>query len=245
LTPSVYLIIDLCFEIISVPSFKEIHGKLPSVTSSDAISPRNISIQALMNSGVHLGHTTKIWHENMLPFIYGRRSGVHIINLEHTLVFLRRAMNVTREIAARGGVIIFVGSRPFMRDILVDAAQRSEQFYVTEKWLSGCLENHQQTLRKASKESWMVQPDLIVVLDMMESRDCIDEATRLRIPTIGLCDTDCDPLLVTYPVPGNDDSYSSVSLIARLLGESAHEGRRQRDQAVAAQLKNAGRRNNK
>lgn len=184
-----------------------------------------VAIDALMDAGLHLGHSTSRWNKNMFPFIYGRRAGIHIINLEHTLSHLRRAMSITRSITANGGNILFVGSRPFMLDILVSAANRSNQFYVHGKWLKGCLSNHEQTLgaMTGTGKSYL-QPDLLVVLDMGECNDCIEEANSVGIPTVGLCDTDCDPKMATYCIPGNDDSAASVMMVAGLLAESARDG---------------------
>ena len=179
-----------------------------------------------MNSGVHLGHSIDNWHPNMLTYIYGKRAGIHIINLEHTFVHLRRAMNVVREISRLGGTVLFVGSRPFQQEILVNAANQCGQFYVYPKWLRGCLSDHEKTLRKASN-GVLLQPDVIIVLDMNECGDALEEASIMNVPTIALCDTDCDPMLCTYPIPGNDDSYSSVELVAYFLSKAIQEGSRQ------------------
>jgi small subunit ribosomal protein S2 len=212
-----------------VPSLQDVAQHLPTpATSFQYAANAESTVRQLMDAGVHYGHTTQIWHRQMLPFIYGRRGGIHIINLEHTLVYLRRAMNVTREIALRGGTILFVGNRPFLSDILTQAARLCNQFYVNRPWLEGCLSNHQQTLRSASADGTLIQPDLIVVLDMLSSDACLKEANSLSVPTIGLVDTDCNPDLVTYPIPGNDDSTASVQLIAAMLANAAREGTLQR-----------------
>lgn len=213
---------------ILVPSVETIRSKLPASSSGTLASNATFqsdlqsSLSELMEAGLHLGHTTRVWHPNMLPFIYGRRAGIHVINLEHTLTYLRRAMTITHDIARRGGIILFVGKRDFMKEIIVDAAQSAKQFYV-QHWVQGCLANHSLTLKNAGDR--VLQPDLIIVLDMNENVDCIQEATRLNIPTIGLADTDCDPDLVSYPIPGNDDSHASVRMVAQLLAKAAFAGK--------------------
>ncbi|KAI3650529.1 hypothetical protein MP228_004010 [Amoeboaphelidium protococcarum] len=194
----------------------------------DKPDPVSISIKQMMDAGLHLGHSTEIWHPNMLPFIYGRRNGIHIINLEHTLTYLRRALNFTREVARQGGVILFVGMRPFQRNILIQSANYCNQFYVHNTWMPGSLVNHKHALKRASADGVMLQPDLVIVLDPNESRECLDECLKVKVPTIGLCDTDCDPQQVSYPIPGNDDSTASVELIAYLLSCAAKEGRDER-----------------
>eukprot|EP00158_Paraphelidium_tribonemae_P006996 Partr_v1_DN28064_c2_g2_i1_m57229 putative Ribosomal protein len=153
----------------------------------------------------------------MLPYIYGRRAGIHVINLEYSFVHLRRACNVTREICKRGGSVLFLGKRPFMKKICSDAAYSSGQFFVHGPWLKGCLSDHENTLRNASPDGVFSQPSLIVVLDINEMKDALEEAAITNVPTIGLVDTDCDPLLVTYPIPGNDDSHSAVEIVASSL----------------------------
>lgn len=223
----------LPFLICLVPSWEDIHKHLEPAAAMPSGNSNEITIEHLMNAGLHLGHSTDIWHKNMLPFIYGRRAGIHIINLEHTLTYLRRALNVTHEVARRGGSILFVGMRPFLKEILINAANYSNQFYVHEKWLFGCLVNHEVTLRRATPNGMMVQPDLIVVLDMVESEICMQEALSAKIPTIGLCDTNCDPLMVTYPIPGNDDSHGSVEMIAYLLASAARDGLAERQRLRA------------
>ena len=174
----------------------------------------------------------------MLPYIYGRRAGIHIINLEHTLTHLRRAACVTRDIAARGGNILFVGQRPFYLDVLVDAARSCEQYYVHGQWLQGCLVNHVHTLKAASlSQRTPIQPDLMVVLDVNECEDALREAQMVKLPTIGLVDTDCDANRVTYCIPGNDDAVSSVSLVASVLAEAAQDGLKQlRQQGMQRKL---------
>lgn len=220
-----------------IPSWRDLHKKLDLSQPSTEKVTKDATLEQLMNAGVHFGHSTDIWHRNMLPFIYGRRSGIHIIDLEHTLSYLRTALNVTSDIALKGGTILFVGMRPFLRDILVNSARYSGQFYVHEKWLYGCLQNHAFTLKKATVEGVLIQPDLIVILDMKESEYCLKESSLVNVPTVGLCDTDCDPNMVTYPIPGNDDSYSSVEMISYLLASAARDGVLERQRIRASQKK--------
>jgi small subunit ribosomal protein S2 len=188
------------------------------------------SLQALMDAGLHYGNSTEVWHRNALPFIYGRREGIHIINLEHTLIYLKRAANVVREVSKNGGNILFVGSRSYMKQILADAAVRSNNFYVTCKWTKGTLSDYQNVLKHSLREgnTRFIHPDLIIVLDMNNSQECLHEATLKKVPTIGLIDTDCDAAQVTYAIPGNDDSYGGIELIANVLANASIEGKQQR-----------------
>ena len=87
-----------------------------------------------------------------------------------------------------------------------------------ERWIPGTLTNTINVLNEN------IKPDLLIVLDMPKNNTALREAFHVGIPSIAICDTDCDPTIVTYPIPGNDDSISSVDLILGLLSQSALQG---------------------
>lgn len=91
-----------------------------------------LSIQALLNAGVHLGHSPENWNKNMLPFIYGERNRIHVINLEHTLRELRRASAFLKHLGSLGGRVLFVGKRPQIHTIVYDAAHLGRSAYAFE-----------------------------------------------------------------------------------------------------------------
>ena len=113
----------------------------------------SFSIATLMRANVHLGQSTRAVHRNMLPYVAGERQGVHVIDLEQTQAALRRAVNVVREVAARGGVIVFVGTRPELADVMVSAAGRCAQYHVIHKWVPGTLTNMGETIGRRRGES--------------------------------------------------------------------------------------------
>lgn len=94
-----------------------------------------------MGAGVHFGHRTSGWHPKMEPFIFTARGGVHIINLEKTQEQLKEALDYVKDIAARGGVILFVGTKRQARNVIKETAEAVEMPYVTERWLGGTLTN--------------------------------------------------------------------------------------------------------
>ncbi|KAI8817650.1 ribosomal protein S2, flavodoxin-like domain-containing protein [Fimicolochytrium jonesii] len=190
-----------------------------------------------MAANLHLGHARAVWNKNMLPYIYGERQGIHIINLEHTLVMLRRAINVTREVAMNGGNILFVGTRPAIHAITVAAAQRADAYFVTA-WVGGTITNKERVLRRSvgydpdkarSSQPYVHTPDLIIILDLPNNGFAVREANQANIPIIALCDTDCNPRRVQYPIPANDDALTGVELIAGALALASREGRTMRD----------------
>ena len=95
-----------------------------------------LSVKSLLAANCHFGHETMAWNRKMLPFIYGARNGIHIINLEHTLTALRRAIRVTKSVAFNQGKIVFVGTKPAIHATTVAAALDSSSYFVN-KWIGG------------------------------------------------------------------------------------------------------------
>jgi small subunit ribosomal protein S2 len=106
-----------------------------------------VGIKELLEAGVHFGHQTRRWNPRMRRFIYGEREGIHIIDLLQTEELLRRATDFVTEVAAKGGVILFVGTKKQARDSIQEWAERCEMPYVNRRWLGGLLTNF-NTIRK-------------------------------------------------------------------------------------------------
>lgn len=100
-----------------------------------------ISIQELMDAGVHFGHRTMRWNPKMSPFIYGARNNIHIIDLQKTAPMLHAALKVTRDVAAKNGRILFVATKRQASSIVADAANKCGQYYVNYRWMGGMLTN--------------------------------------------------------------------------------------------------------
>ena len=100
-----------------------------------------LSLHALIDAGVHFGHQTKRWNPKMRPYIYGARNGIHIINLDHTAQLFNRAYRFVVETVARGGHVLFVGTKRQAADVIAEEAVRAGQFYITGRWLGGTLTN--------------------------------------------------------------------------------------------------------
>jgi len=101
----------------------------------------NISLRQLLEAGVHFGHQTHRWNPKMQSFIYGDRNGIHIIDLTQTLPLLDAALHSMREVVAKGGRVLFVGTKRQAAQPLADAAQRCAQYYMNHRWLGGTLTN--------------------------------------------------------------------------------------------------------
>ena len=101
------------------------------------------NMRQLLEAGVHFGHQTARWNPRMAPFIYGSRNGIHILDLTQTVPLLDEALRVIRDTVARGGRILFVGTKRQAQKAVAEAAEKSAQFYMNHRWLGGTLTNWQ------------------------------------------------------------------------------------------------------
>ncbi len=100
-----------------------------------------ISMKQLLEAGVHFGHQTRRWNPKMAPYIFTERNGIHIIDLQKSVVKVDEAYRAISEIAAQGGTILFVGTKKQAQDAVKTEAERCGMFYVNERWLGGMLTN--------------------------------------------------------------------------------------------------------
>ena len=99
------------------------------------------SMRQLLEAGVHYGHQTQRWNPRMAPYIYGDRNGIHILDLTQTVPMLEQALMVIRDTVAKGGRVLFVGTKRQAQKSVADAAEKSAQFYMNHRWLGGTLTN--------------------------------------------------------------------------------------------------------
>jgi len=221
----------------------------------------DFSMRQLLEAGVHFGHQTHRWNPKMKPYIFGDRNNIHIIDLAQTVPMLSRALQVVSDTVARGGRVLFVGTKRQASELIADSAKRSAQYYVNARWLGGMMTNWKtisnsiQRLRKldeilASEQSGYNKkerlnlererdkldkalggikdmggtPDLMFIIDTNKEKIAIDEAKRLGIPVVAIIDSNCDPDLIDYPIPGNDDASRAIALYCDLLARAAIDG---------------------
>jgi len=103
--------------------------------------PETATIKQLLEAGAHFGHQTGRWHPRMKDYIFTKRNGIHIIDLEKTAVMLDRACDFVRRLVAEGGTIIFVGTKKQAQESVKEEAQRCGMYYVNQRWLGGMLTN--------------------------------------------------------------------------------------------------------
>jgi small subunit ribosomal protein S2 len=107
-----------------------------------AMAPaQGITMRQLLEAGVHFGHQTKRWNPKMKPYIFGARNGIYIVDLQKTVRLAREAFRFVSDVCAKGGSVLFVGTKKQAQDAVIEEATRSGQFHVTNRWLGGTLTN--------------------------------------------------------------------------------------------------------
>ena len=100
-----------------------------------------LSMKELLESGVHFGHQTRRWNPKMKRYIYGARNGIYILDLHQTIKMFEDALNFVKKIVEDGGTVLFVGTKKQAQAAVKEAAERSGQYFVSERWLGGTLTN--------------------------------------------------------------------------------------------------------
>src|SRR5438445_6819559 len=118
----------------------------PLVSDQDvqkaAMQPvQTITMRQLLEAGVHFGHQTKSWNPKMKPYIFGARNGIYIVDLQKTVRLAREAFRFVSDICAKGGSVLFVGTKKQAQDAVIEESVRAGQFHVTNRWLGGTLTN--------------------------------------------------------------------------------------------------------
>ena len=119
----------------------------------------DVSMRQLLEAGVHFGHTTRRWNPKMAPYIFGKRNGVHIIDLEQTVPLLHQALVFVRDVVSGGGRVLFVGTKRQASEAIAESAKRCGQYYVNHRWLGGMLTNW-KTISKSIKRLRDVEDQL-------------------------------------------------------------------------------------
>ena len=214
-----------------------------------------VSMNYLLETGVHFGHQKRRWNPKMKEYIFGARDDIYIIDLQKTVKKLEEAYEALTNIVTDGGKVIFVGTKKQAQEAAKECAERTNMFYVTERWLGGTLTNF-RTIRSRVKRleelEKMAQdgtydllpkkevallnkeyeklekylsgiremtelPKAMIIVDPSKEYNAIREARKLNIPVFGIVDTNCDPDMVDYVIPGNDDAVRAVKVVLNAL----------------------------
>jgi small subunit ribosomal protein S2 len=230
-----------------------------------------VTMKQLLEAGVHFGHRTRRWNPKMRPYIFTERSGIHIIDLQQTMLRLNEYYDMVRDFVADGGTVLFVGTKRQAQATIQQEAERSGMPYVNTRWLGGTLTNWQTIKQRidyllrmerrrdagefrnlSKKEQLEIDreieklnrrlgglkvlrdiPGMVFVVDTNMEDLAVKEANKLKIPLLGMVDTNCDPDDVDYVIPSNDDAIRAVKLIVTTIADAAEEGMRIREVDMA------------
>jgi len=225
-----------------------------------------LKFEELLESGCHFGHLKRKWNPKMAPYIFKEHNGIHVIDLQKTIVKADEAAAALQQIAKSGKKILFVATKKQAKDVVAEIAKSVDMPFVTERWPGGMLTNF-TTIRKAVKkmnsldqlmhdkdfnniskrERLQVQrerakldknlgsiadlnrlPSALFVIDINKEHIAVAEARRLNIPTFALVDTNCNPDLIDFPIPANDDASKSIAILLKHMAEAIQEGLNER-----------------
>jgi small subunit ribosomal protein S2 len=150
----------------------------------------SFTMRDMLEAGVHFGHQTRFWNPKMAPFIFGHRNKIHIINLEKTLPLFNEAMKFTRQLAAKRGTIMMVGTKRQAREVVAQEAKRAGMPFVDQRWLGGMLTNF-KTVKGSLKKLKEMQAQKEAGLETMSKKEGLlfeRELTKLEKDIGGIQD---------------------------------------------------------
>jgi small subunit ribosomal protein S2 len=200
----------------------------------------------------------------MDQFIFGARNKIHIINLEHTVPAMNKALEAVSNLAEKNRKILFVGTKRAASKIVGQEAERAGMPFVNHRWLGGMLTNYKTirgsikrlkdleiqeadgTFTRLTKKEALMRtrakeklirsiggikemgglPDALFVIDVEHERIAVTEANNLRIPVIGVVDTNSNPDGIDIVIPGNDDALRAIQLYASAVADACIEGKK-------------------
>lgn len=220
-----------------------------------------VSMNYLLEAGVHFGHQKRRWNPKMKEYIFTTRDDIYIIDLQKTSNKIEEAYAAMKTIAENGGKVLFVGTKKQAQEAMEESAVRTNMYFVTERWLGGTLTNFKtihsrvkrmETIEKMEEDgtfdllpkkevigikkeydklyknlrgirNMKSIPQALVIVDPNKEEIAIREAKILGIPVFGVVDTNCDPDLVDYVIPGNDDAVRSIKVMIGALTNAIAE----------------------
>ena len=220
-----------------------------------------VSMSYLLEAGVHFGHQKRRWNPKMKEYIYTSRDDIYIIDLQKTVKQIEEAYEALKKIAEKGGKVLYVGTKKQAVEAMEENANRTNMFFVNERWLGGTLTNF-RTIRNRIKRLDEIEqmeqdgtfevlpkkevakikkeyeklnrnlrgirnmkklPQAMIIVDPRQEEIAIREARKLKIPVFGIVDTNCDPDMVDYVIPANDDAVRAVKLVIGALTNAVAE----------------------
>ncbi|CAH1975120.1 unnamed protein product [Acanthoscelides obtectus] len=185
------------------------------------------TVKDLFDARVHYGHKEGSLNQRMLPYIYGSRLGHTIFDLNITAEYLRLALNVAAHIAYRDGLILFFLRGAQNAHLVEQTAKECGEFAHTRFWRGGIFTNANTQFGAVTR-----LPDLCIFFNTLNNvliqHTAVRDSAKMGITTIGIVDSNCNPNLITYPVPGNDDSPAAIALYCKLFKNAILRGKEKR-----------------
>ena len=227
--------------------------------------PEVVTVKQLLEAGAHFGHQTSRWNPRMKSYIFTKRNGIHIIDLEKTARMMTRACDFIRSTVAEGGTILFVGTKKQAQNTIEEETKRCGMYYVNQHWIGGMLTNFATIQaridylvrledqkskgefdRLPKKEAQKLEeeiirlnrtmggfkemtrvPSALFIIDPTKENIALAEAKRIGIPVVAVVDTNANPDIIDYPVPGNDDAIRAIKLVCGKIADAVIEGKAQ------------------
>uniref|UniRef100_A0A087YU66 Small ribosomal subunit protein uS2m n=2 Tax=Anopheles darlingi TaxID=43151 RepID=A0A087YU66_ANODA len=190
------------------------------------------TVEDLFKARVHLGHKEGTLNDNMKGYLYGSRLGHCVIDLDKTAEHLRMALNIAAHIAFRDGIILFFNRNALNAHQVEKTAKECGEYAHTRYWRGGVFTNAKVQFGAVTR-----LPDLCIFFNTMNNvldmHTAVRDAAKMNIPTIGIVDTNCNPNLITYPVPGNDDTPVAIELYCKLFKSAILLGKEKRKEQIA------------
>lgn len=192
------------------------------------------TVADLFNARVHYGHKTGSLHDNMKPYIYGARMDHVIFDLNVTAEHLRKALNFAAHIAYRDGLILMVCRNAQNAHVVEKTALECGECSHTRYWRGGIFTNSTFQFQAVTR-----LPDLCIFFNTLNTvlldHIGIKDSAKMCIPSIGICDSNCNPNMITYPVPGNDDTPVAIEFYCDVFKKAILRGKEKRRERILAE----------
>ncbi len=220
------------------------------------------SILEMLQAGVHFGHQTTRRHPKMDEYIFTKRNGVHIIDLEKTKSKAEETLAEIQKMAQEGKTILFVSTKPQAKEIVKEAAISCGMPYLVDRWIGGLITNFSEIKKLIARYNKLKEeqasgelekytkkeqidiakqlvkmdisliglaglkklPDALFIPSLQREKTAVTEATKMKVPVIGISDTNANPDKAHLFIPANDDAINSIKMMVNLVAEAVKEG---------------------
>ncbi|MBT4120428.1 MAG: 30S ribosomal protein S2 [Candidatus Magasanikbacteria bacterium] len=228
------------------------------------------SILEMLQAGVHFGHQTTRRHPKMDEYIFTKRNGVHIIDLEKTKTMTEEFLVEVQKMAKDGKKILFVSTKPQAKEIVKEAAINCGMPYLVDRWVGGLITNFSEIKKLIARYNKLKEeqasgelekytkkeqidiakqlikmdislsglaglkelPDALFIPSLQREKTAVTEATKMKVPVIGISDTNANPDKADLFIPANDDAINSIKMMVSLVSDAIKIGVDQQEKTI-------------